>query len=320
MKINKKMKEYNATINIIAEIYYLAIVDGKKGAWKWNQLALFTKQGEFIRGVRPIRGEFFHWSLLPLKIIRNLNSFKSYHKWDLKIPYAVCVVDENLKIIESSREVYDENPPIKVMKLAVKIDKRDGKIFVKSPYSPNFPVPARRIGGRWLSSEKAWVFDVRDEADVRDLCLEIYGEFGDENCAKVDLLLRAKEAWKSNNSNLFFAGRQIAKSEGKNCEPRLGPGVIVKEGNFYSAGSHRNYYVVLEGGSVVELRDVPLLAAETAIMQCPSEIEVEIIGKSNNACLLKKEREKLVDRLEEIDRVLSEKEGIPDSLKDDTEN
>ncbi len=57
---------------------------------------------------------------------------------------------------------------------------KDGKeyLYTKTPYSSNFVVEAKKLNGSWVSSQKEWAFDIRDEERVREACRNIYGTDG----------------------------------------------------------------------------------------------------------------------------------------------
>ncbi|MGB9647228.1 MAG: DNA repair protein RadC [Stellaceae bacterium] len=61
------------------------------------------------------------------------------------------------------------------------VEEEDGRIAVSSPYHPNFPAGARRLGGIWNPARRVWVFDSADHDRVRSLCREIYGTDGQEH-------------------------------------------------------------------------------------------------------------------------------------------
>jgi hypothetical protein len=53
----------------------------------------------------------------------------------------------------------------------------NGSTFaVMSPYDRTFPKFARGLGGDWDAANKLWVFPSEREAEVRKLCVDIYGE------------------------------------------------------------------------------------------------------------------------------------------------
>lgn len=50
------------------------------------------------------------------------------------------------------------------------------RILCEVPDSYTFPRYARKLLGRWDGERRAWVFDKRDEAEVRALCVRYFGE------------------------------------------------------------------------------------------------------------------------------------------------
>jgi hypothetical protein len=67
--------------------------------------------------------------------------------------------------------------------MPLSIVEQDGRIAVSTPYHPNFPARARKLGGEWDAARRVWMFDAGDEARVRRLCQEIYGADGSEGAA-----------------------------------------------------------------------------------------------------------------------------------------
>lgn len=143
-----------------------------------------------------------------------------------------------------------------------------GKILVLSPYHPDFPAKAKRLGGRFTTApEKGWIFDARDEQRVRELLVKVYGTDGTP-VPKSQLLTVRTDPSKCDvrgggaGAELWLAGRQVARALGRDSGARLGDGVVVVSGGFSSGGSVKNYKVAYRAGTVFELRDVPREAAE----------------------------------------------------------
>ena len=53
-------------------------------------------------------------------------------------------------------------------------------LSVRAPFHPAFPNRARLVDGRWNGS--VWMFPIDREREVRELCLDIYGEDGSAVC------------------------------------------------------------------------------------------------------------------------------------------
>jgi len=133
---------------------------------------------------------------------------------------------------------------------------KDGRqrLRISSPYHPDFPAAAKKLGGTWQAESREWSFDPRDEARVRGLCREIFGVDGTE--AAVDLVT-IRIGINGHYDSLFVAGRQIAQLKyGRDGGVRLGTGVIVSDGDLGSGGSRKNPAIVAKN-AIVEIRDVP---------------------------------------------------------------
>ncbi len=51
----------------------------------------------------------------------------------------------------------------------------NGVVVARTPYAREFPVCAKKLGGRWLPDYKVWVFPRSAEDAVRALVAEVYG-------------------------------------------------------------------------------------------------------------------------------------------------
>ena len=130
-----------------------------------------------------------------------------------------------------------------------------GGVALQSPYHPDLPSMARRIGGRW--DRNAWRFDCRDEDRVRDLARDIYGTDGADGARIVDVEIIVHCEIVAQRAGVYFAGREIARSFGRDSGGRLGEGVLQLEGDEpQSGGSAANWTTVLAPGRY-EIRDVP---------------------------------------------------------------
>lgn len=175
---------------------------------------------------------------------------------------------------------------------------------VESPYHPSFPPAARKLGGRWDGTRKSWVFDARDEERVHELCRTIYGTDGTESDlvdVRVTLLTQSSDCLSDRETELYLFGRQVGRVYGRDSGAQLGEGVVVLSGKFDSGGSRKNPAICWDEGTTIELRDVP-----RAAIQESNKYSYEIVELRIDRTALEAERDKLVDRLAEIDRLLSE--------------
>ena len=186
----------------------------------------------------------------------------------------------------------------------INIETKNGKLTAYSPYNPDLPGPAKKLGGKWSPADKAWTFDPRDEARVRELYRSIYGTDG--TVATGDLVTvkaTVKEDWLEHTGGLFLYGRQVARATGRDSGARLADGVIVVQGKgFGSCGSMKNWKTIGSAGTVFELRDVPRAAVQNN--GCPSEVEAVVVERGIDRAALKAEKDALMARIAEIDSLL----------------
>ncbi|MFD8705878.1 hypothetical protein ACFV1W_25285 [Kitasatospora sp. NPDC059648] len=175
----------------------------------------------------------------------------------------------------------------------------NGRIALVSPYDPDVPAAARKIGGRWDSTAKYWHFDGRDEERVRELALEIFGTDGTPE-AEADTVTIRWDISGANTEELRYSGRLVARRRSRDERPQLGQGVILISGGFPARGGSEKYPKLdAKAGTVVEIRDLPRAAVDA------DDPDVTIVDERVDVEALQAERERIVARLAEIDAVLA---------------
>lgn len=147
--------------------------------------------------------------------------------------------------------------------MKIEIETTGRTTSAKTPFNPDFPARAKRIGGRWDSVAKAWLFDARDEDKVRKLCVALFGTDGSPETAADVLTVRAPAKvcdWQQ--TSLWLCGRKVASVLGRDSGARLGDGVVLLAGKFSSGGSMKHPRIERSEDAVIELRDVPRAMAE----------------------------------------------------------
>lgn len=190
----------------------------------------------------------------------------------------------------------------------VTITTEGGTTTLVSPFHPDMPTAARKLGGRFDRSAKAWRFDARDADRVRALAREFYGTDGTEpegDLVTVRIKLADYEGDKWDNA-ARFAGREIARRPAREAEVRLAKGVVLVEGSLAPGGGSVRYPQINAADNVVvEIRDLPRAALE---VENPDRYEI-VGGQGPDVEALLAERERLLARLAEIDAQLPEPEG-----------
>lgn len=199
-------------------------------------------------------------------------------------------------------------------KVTISIEKE--KLIVRSPYNTIFVTQAKKFGGKW--SDPSWVFDVREETRIRDLCKMLYGTDGvcSPDIVSVRAILRSPDNDCYRGPITIF-GRVVARAFGRDSGARVGDGVVILEGGFNSGGSVKNWRTVVKDKAEIILRDVPRGLAEKEIAKGADWITLEEETVRINCDELKSEREKLAARISEINRILTEQDAqSPEGLSE----
>jgi hypothetical protein len=182
----------------------------------------------------------------------------------------------------------------------VKIKLKEKTIVVYSEYNSELPRRARQLGGKWVSDIKAWRFDIRDKVDIRKLYMDIYGEFeycGDRVIVRIPVTEKISEL----RGSVYMCGRQIARAWGRDSGAQTGKGVSLVGCSASSGGSVKNWETVITPipgkEAYIKIKDVPRSLAEKE--------GVEIVGTNIDANALQKEKEKMLKRIAEIDKLIS---------------
>lgn len=173
---------------------------------------------------------------------------------------------------------------------------------------PAFPVAARLLGGfKHMSTgdHETWTFDVGIEGRVRTLCIDIWGTDG-SLATDLDTVTLRWIVPDARERELWLAGRLVARREQRDDPVRLGNGVTVVQGGFWPAGgSKKNPRLDPYDGTVVEIRNVPRAAADTAAA-LDGDVTVIETDEPLSKEKLSERRDQLLDDLRAINELLDE--------------
>lgn len=198
----------------------------------------------------------------------------------------------------------------------VNIVNMGSELVVVTPFSREFPAAARKIGGNWVASTKAWSFDLRDEQAVKELCRQVFGTAGAEDEAelvtvgiKLDEL--APEHFSSLGGSHFvnrihWCGRTLAERRGRDKDVELGDKVRLLTGDWDPyGGSMANPALGSVEGIELEVRDVPKLMFD----RLTNRDGVIVLNTAVDRDALQAERMQLLARLAEINVILGDATG-----------
>lgn len=195
----------------------------------------------------------------------------------------------------------------------MKIEMRDDRALVFTPYHLDFVKEIKMIGGaKWNVREKCWNIPKDAVDSCRKIMLRVFGETDLPSMEK-KLKLRVKMLTDLEEycGPVQMFGKLIAYARGRDSGAKVGSAVVFEEGKPRSGGSARNWLTIVPEGSVIIIPDVPQSMYEREKDRKTGWddplYEIEIITESGiDKDALLEERAKLIDRIEEIDRLLEE--------------
>ena len=194
----------------------------------------------------------------------------------------------------------------------INVDIVDNKAYIASPYNTDFVARIKKCGGRWDSAKRVWAVSVDALDAARKAMMDVYGETDEAPAGElVTLVVNFPKGYNLGftvvlRAPLMVAGKVIASASGRDSGARVGDDAAFIAGGPKSGGSVKNWRVEVEPGSVCEIYNVPRAKADEAIADPPEGMEITIKGAKIDAAALKAEREKLLARLAEIDKLLAE--------------
>lgn len=201
-------------------------------------------------------------------------------EWCLEPIDAVYVLLRRIEELEKPPE-----PRAEGVAGTIRIEEKDGKLELKSPYAPGLAAEARKLGGRFSFEAKVWRFDKRDLERVRRLCMQTYGmdDRGPDKVVTVRIsFTKQRDAWDREHS-LFLGGRELVRIFGRDSGASLGEGVVLISGQLWSGGSRKTPAINWKEGTVLELRDVPEAMAREYVDQGWTYGTVEIVDGTHTA-------------------------------------
>lgn len=180
-------------------------------------------------------------------------------------------------------------------------------IRVSAPYDATFPPAARKINGKWNQPHApgVWMFDIRDEGRVRQLCRDVYGTDGSD-ADQPRVTLRVPVPWgdKWTGGEFRPAGQALVWRGARDVDVRFADGVVVVAGGFPGSGGSMRYpHLEPQGGTVIEVRDLLAAAAQKIVDTVPGSVVVDTDADRRQALIA--ERATLLARVAAIDAELN---------------
>jgi len=189
----------------------------------------------------------------------------------------------------------------------MKITQREnGTIAISTPYSQEFVARIKEVGGKWNSGSKCWEADARAIETVRAIMRDVYGQ-DDMPQEMVDVRITVgDDDIEEYTDAVTIFGKAIASARGRDSGARVGDGVVLESGSVKSGGSMKNWKTIIAAGSVLTVYDVPKQAVENGMGWVDWYGSYEIIAQADPKATLRAEKEALLQRLAEIERLLEQ--------------
>lgn len=180
----------------------------------------------------------------------------------------------------------------------------NGRIEIYTPYNEGFVKELKRsIGGRkWDMDKNCWTAPEEALDSVRELMLKHFGETDISDTPKVKVALDFSEDVKSEDMCVTIFGKTVARAYSSCSVASLPSDVVYRAGKCRAAGSCKYPFVMVEAGSIIVLSNVPKPIIETETL--PEGVTYTIMRQEQSEASLKKERERLLERIAEIDEKL----------------
>lgn len=192
----------------------------------------------------------------------------------------------------------------------------NGKLYVSSDYNAEWVKKAKLIGGKWDGARKCWRFAVDDAGTVSDARLDIFGDDGSDEPAKVaDIFVRVDKLY--DETEITICGVPVCRRMHRDEPVRMADGVVLVRGSFAeSGGSMKNPRVCALEDTVVKIKNVPERLIDKMLRDDKIKEAIEHVEHSRavqaeepdtlkRVDQLRKERDELVKRIAEIDNEIN---------------
>ena len=186
----------------------------------------------------------------------------------------------------------------------MKIEVKDGKAYIYTPYNAEFVKRLKGVGGsKWDPEKKCWSVPENSVDAVRQVMSDIYGYTDISANETVTLRITFNSRAQETRGDVVLYGKVVAHACGRDSGARAGDDVAFIVGMPEGGGGAKNWVSAVESGSVVILNSVNknIYAKEKPAY----DVTVEVMSTANtDRDSLIKERQRLMNRIEEIDRIL----------------
>ena len=173
-----------------------------------------------------------------------------------------------------------------------------GEVAISTPFNRDFIQSIKKMGGVFRRDNKVWV--IKDDPEIvsaaKELCLDIFGSDGDT--ATQTITVRATGDITDYNSAVCVGAIPVARAFSRDSGAVICEGATLLKGEVDSCGSTKNWRTRVKEGAVIRVEDFPV--------GYPLGDGWEVVNTNIDRESLEAEKTRLVERLAEIEKLLSE--------------
>lgn len=195
----------------------------------------------------------------------------------------------------------------------LKIERKDGRAYITTPYHPGFVWKIKFIKGNWWEADtRQWSIPDNEAAiqAVREAMKEFFGH-DDRSVAETVNVEVTFNDYFVDGPFVLVLGKPIFRTRGKESRIITGDGVYLLKGGVVNESSNKYPGVGVKAGTIVRINDVLPSEIEKYKEQTDKPYTVEVLNLDDDEkkAKLENEKEKLLSRIEEIDRELAKLGG-----------
>ena len=198
----------------------------------------------------------------------------------------------------------------------IKIEERDGRIYIYTPYNSHFVTKVKNIGGAKWTGE-AWSAPGDSIDVVREILMECYGETDTYQAPKVNVKITFNKDIEEYRGPICMLGKTIARARGRDSGARLGEDVVLVKGRAKSSGSRANWYTTIEAETEIMVYNVSKDLYDNFDPKM-ANVTCELVEKKNTSQeqILKERTEKVFVEIAELIKDGADKNELLRSIQE----
>jgi hypothetical protein len=189
----------------------------------------------------------------------------------------------------------------------MRIHNNNGKVEIYTPYNKEFVQKIKGIGeARW--NGKCWIINEENLNVARKIMRDVYGYSDIEANETVSVEVITKEEVYEHTEDVVLLGKVLSHAIGRDSGGYPGEDVAYVKGKAESGGSRSNWISIVPENSKIILRNVNKNIYDKYMQNPDERYEIHLIENKVNKKQLQQEKERLLERIAEIDELLSKTE------------